>query len=56
LLELCRQSIDYGRSWTEHGLPGHLLSVGGANHFTILERLAGPHGVLTQALIKMAGL
>jgi acetyl esterase/lipase len=56
LPELCRQSIDYVRAWTEHGHPGHLLPVDGANHFTILERLADPHGVLTQALIKMAGL
>jgi arylformamidase len=56
LPELCRQSIDYGRAWTERGLPGHLLPVDGANHFTILEKLADPKGVLTQALINMVGL
>jgi acetyl esterase/lipase len=55
LPELCRQSIDYGQAWTEHGLPGHLLPVAGANHFTILEALAGPQGAMTQALLDMIG-
>ena len=55
LPELCRQSIDYGRAWTERGLPGHLLPVDGANHFTILDTLADPRGVLTQAVIEMSG-
>jgi arylformamidase len=53
LPELCRQSIDYAQAWVEHGLPGHLLPVDGANHFTILETLADPHGALTQALLGM---
>jgi arylformamidase len=55
LPELCRQSIDYGRAWTERGLPGHLLPIEGANHFTILEELANPKGVLTRALLDMIG-
>jgi acetyl esterase/lipase len=50
LPELCRQSIEYGRRWTERGLPGHLLPVDGADHFTILDALARPEGVLTRAL------
>ncbi len=55
LSELCRQSIDYARAWTERGLAGHLLPVDGANHFTILDTLADPRGVLTQAVIDMSG-
>ena len=53
LPELCRQSIDYAAAWTKRGLPGHLLPVDGADHFTILESLADPKGVLTQALVEM---
>src|SRR5215468_7037386 len=37
LPELCRQSIDYAAAWTKRGLPGRLLPVEGADHFTILE-------------------
>jgi acetyl esterase/lipase len=55
LPELCRQSIDYAQAWVERGLAGHLLPVDGADHFTILEALADPHGALTDALVKMIG-
>jgi len=55
LPELCRQSIDYGQAWVERGLPGHLLPVDGANHFTILEALACRDGELAQAFCAMAG-
>jgi hypothetical protein len=34
---------------------GHLLPVDGANHFTILETLADPQGVLAQAFLAMLG-
>ena len=53
LPELCRQSIEYAQAWTESGLAGHLLPVDGADHFTILEALADPQGVLSRALIGM---
>ncbi len=39
LPELCRQSIENARAWTERGLPGRLLPVDGADHFTILDSL-----------------
>jgi len=55
LPELCRQSIEYAQAWTERGLPGRLLPVGGADHFTILGALARPEGVLTRALLAMLG-
>jgi arylformamidase len=51
LPELCRQSVDYGRAWSERGLSGRLLSIEGANHFTILEALANPKGALLQAML-----
>jgi len=53
LPELCRQSIDYAQAWVERNLVGHLLRVDGANHFTILETLADPQGVLAQAFLAM---
>jgi len=55
LPELCRQSIEYARARAERGLPGHLLPVDGADHFTILGALARPEGALTQALLAMLG-
>jgi len=55
LPELRRQSIEYARAWTERGLPGRLLPVDGADHFTILDALARPEGVLTRALLAMLG-
>lgn len=51
LPELCRQSIDYAQAWVERGLPGHLLPIDGADHFTILETLAQPDGELMRALL-----
>jgi arylformamidase len=55
LPELCRQSTEYGRRWTERGLPGYLLPADDADHFTILDALARPEGVLTRALLVMLG-
>ena len=53
LPELCRQSIDYAQAWAGRGLPGHLLAIQGADHFTILETLAQPDGELMQALLTL---
>jgi arylformamidase len=53
LPELCRQSIDYAQAWAERGLPGYLLPIDGADHFTILETLARPNGELMQALLSL---
>jgi acetyl esterase/lipase len=55
LPELCRQSIEYARAWTERGLPGHLLPVNSADHFTILDSLARAEGALTRALLTLLG-
>jgi arylformamidase len=53
LPELRRQSIDYAEAWVRRGLPGRLLPIGGADHFTILETLAQPDGELMQALLTL---
>jgi arylformamidase len=53
LPELCRQSIDYARAWVGRGLPGRLLPIDGADHFTIVETLARPDGELMQALLAL---
>jgi arylformamidase len=55
LPELCRQSMEYARAWIERGLPGRLLPIDRADHFTILNALSRPEGVLTQALLAMLG-
>jgi arylformamidase len=53
LPELQRQSVEYAQAWVEQSLPGHLLPIEGANHFTILEQLASPSGALTSALLQL---
>jgi acetyl esterase/lipase len=53
LPELCRQSIDYAQARAGRGLPGHLLPIDGADHFTILETMARPDGELMQALLSL---
>jgi arylformamidase len=53
LPELCRQSIDYARVWSERGLSGHLLPVDGCDHFTVLETLAHPDGALARAVVDL---
>jgi hypothetical protein len=53
LPELCRQSIDYAQTWVGRGLPGRLLPIGWADHFTILETLAQPDGELMEALLNL---
>jgi acetyl esterase/lipase len=53
LPELCRQSVEYAQAWAERGLPGQLLPIDGADHFTILEALAAPNGALCEALAEL---
>jgi acetyl esterase/lipase len=50
LPELCRQSEEYGRKLKNTTV----LGVPGKNHFTILEELASPHGVLTALARKLS--
>ena len=53
LPELQRQSTTFGEAWLKRGLRGRLLAIEAVNHFTILETLAQPGGVLSKALLDM---
>jgi len=54
LPELQRQSEAFAAART--GLPGELLRLPDRNHFTILNELASPEGILTQRACRLAGL
>lgn len=50
LPELVRHSEEFAAAWRQRGLPGRYLPVPGCDHFTILEELARPNGVVLRAL------
>jgi len=50
LPELRRQSETYCAAWRSHGLPGTFVPLPGRHHYTAIEELARPDGVLTRAL------
>ncbi|WP_370318977.1 alpha/beta hydrolase [Oricola sp.] len=53
LPELQRQSREFTeRACAEH-LPVTMMTLAGRNHYTIMEELAAPDGMLTSALIRM---
>lgn len=54
LPELQRQSKVYAETWRSKGLAGTLLPVADANHFSILEQLREPDGVLALAARKLS--
>lgn len=54
LPELVRQTEEYSAAWIAHGLCGRYLPVPAHNHFTILEELARPKGMILAALLEMA--
>ncbi len=54
LPELVRQSEEFAAAWTAHGLRGRYLPVPTHDHFSILEELARPNGVILAALEKLA--
>jgi arylformamidase len=56
LLELKRQSREFGAAWTAHGLPGEMIEVAGCHHYAVLEQLAQPDGLLAEALTATAGV
>jgi acetyl esterase/lipase len=55
LPELKRQSREYAAARRAHGLAGELIEVTGCHHYTVLEQLARPDGVLVKALAIAAG-
>jgi acetyl esterase/lipase len=56
LPELQRQSEDYADARLRAGLPGRVVRLDGRNHFTILEELASPDGVLTGLLNELVSI
>jgi arylformamidase len=52
---LIANSRDYNAKRAAAHMPGDLLPVPGANHFTILEELRQPNGILTRAALHLAG-
>jgi len=55
LLELKRQSREFGAAWSAHGLPGEIVEGTDCHHYAVLEQLAQPDGVLAKALAVAAG-
>lgn len=53
LPELVRQSAEYADALRAAGLPARYLPLAGHDHFTVLDELARPQGMLCEALIKM---
>lgn len=53
LPELRRQSETYYAAWRDHGLPGVFVPLPRRNHYTALEELARPDGLLTRALAEL---
>jgi acetyl esterase/lipase len=54
LPELVRQSEEFAAAWKRHGLRGSYLPVAKHDHFSILEELARPDGVVLGALRELA--
>jgi arylformamidase len=54
LPELQRQSRDYHEARQKAGLPSELMPLAGHDHFSILEELASPAGVLCEAVICLS--
>jgi arylformamidase len=55
LPELQRQSTEFHAAYQAQGLQSELLVLPGDDHFTILEHLASPDGVLTRSVLKLLG-
>lgn len=53
LPELMRQSRDYHAARKAQGLPSTLIALEGCNHYSILEQLARPDGILVAAAARM---
>jgi len=54
LPELVRQSEEFATAWKRHGLRGTYLPIAKHDHFSILEELARPDGVVLGALRELA--
>ena len=55
LPELIRQSEDYYDAWQSRGHDGQYLPIPGHDHFSVLEELARPDGLILAALKNLVG-
>jgi acetyl esterase/lipase len=55
LPEMQRQTRDYYARWIAGKLPGWDLTIGRADHFTIMDEMADPDGLLTEAILRLCG-
>jgi arylformamidase len=55
LPELRRQSASYAEAARERGLPVALTVLPARHHYSILDELARPEGVITRALVELIG-
>ena len=54
LPELRRQSASYADAARERGLPVELAVLPGHHHFSILDEICRPDGVITRALVDLS--
>jgi arylformamidase len=55
LSELQRQSVEYYAAWRAAGLDGGFVPLPGHDHFSLIDEIARPDGVLSRALARLAG-
>jgi acetyl esterase/lipase len=55
LSELQRQSVEYYAAWRAAGLDGAFVPLPGHDHFSLLDELSSPAGILARALARLAG-
>lgn len=53
--EFHRQSNEFAQAWQQHGVPIRQLDIPQCNHFTVLEQLVEPNGVLLNAALELIG-
>jgi acetyl esterase/lipase len=56
LPELRRQSADYAEALTAAGRPAELTLPEGRDHFTVVDELARPDGILARGLNRLVAL
>lgn len=55
LSELQRQSVEYYAAWRAAGLDGAFVPLPSHDHFSLLDELSSPDGILARALARLAG-
>jgi len=53
LSELQHQSVEYYAAWRAAGLPGEFIPLPGDDHFSVIDRIAQPDGILSRGLARL---